>query len=178
MVGYVHVYTGDGREKTAAALGLAIRAIGEGSKVFVTQFFKGQSDNPLQALEKISDQVLLRKYGDRDPVTDQTRKEDRQKALDVLREICGVIHSGDYQLVILDDANIAVCYGVFTVEDLLGLIDLKPRHVDLIITGECAAPQVIERADLVTDMKTVKMGPDLCMGAAKTLKNKLKNKRG
>jgi cob(I)alamin adenosyltransferase len=115
----------------------------------------------------MSDQVLLRKYGDRDPVADPIKGEDRQKASDVLREICGVIHSGDYQLVILDDANIAVCYGVFTVEDLLGLIDLKPRHVDLIITGECAAPQVIERADLVTDMKVVKIGPDHRMGATK-----------
>jgi cob(I)alamin adenosyltransferase len=159
MVGYVYVYTGDGREKTAAAVGLAMRAMGRGFKVFVSQFFKEQGDNPLQALEKMSDQVLLRKYGDRNPVADPIKGEDRQKALDVLREICGVIHSGDYQLVILDDANIAVCYGVFTVEDLLGLIDLKPRHVDLIITGECAAPQVIERADLVTDMKAVKVGP-------------------
>jgi cob(I)alamin adenosyltransferase len=167
MVGYVHVYTGNGREKTAAALGLAMRAIGAGSKVFITQFFKGQGDNPLQALEKIPDQVLLRKYGDRDPVADEIKRERRQKALEVLREICGVIHSGDYQLVILDDANIAVCYGVFTVEDLLGLIALKPRHVDLIITGECAAPQIIERADLVTDMKAVKMGPGLCIGATK-----------
>jgi cob(I)alamin adenosyltransferase len=159
MVGYVHVYTGDGREKAAAALGLAMRAIGSGFKVFVSQFFKEQGDNPLQSLEKMSDQVLLRKYDDRDPAADPIKGKDRQKASDVLREICGVIHSGDYQLVILDDANIAVCYGIFTVEDLLGLIDLKPRHVDLIITGECAAPQVIERADLVTDMKAVKMGP-------------------
>jgi cob(I)alamin adenosyltransferase len=165
MVGHVYVYTGDGREKAAAALGSAMKAIGAGFKVFVTQFFKEAGDKPLQALEKISDQVLLREYGERHPVANEIKEEDRQKALEVLHEICGVIHSGDYQLVILDDANIAVCHGVLTVEDLLSLIDLKPKHVDLIITGECAAPQIMERADLVTDMKAVKMGPELCIGA-------------
>ena len=87
--------------------------------------------------------------------------------MEILHEVCGVIHSGDYQLVILDNANIAVCHGLFMVEDLLKLIDSKPRHVDLIITGDCAAPQVIERADLVTDMKAVKMGPDLTVGTTK-----------
>ena len=161
MVGYVQVYTGDGKGKTAAALGLAMRAIGAGFKVYIAQFLKGKGDSPLRALEKISDQVLLRKYGERDVPLCEIKREDRQKALDMLREICGVVHSGDYQLIILDDANIAVCRGLFRVEDLLKLIDLKPRHVDLIITGDCAAPQVIERADQVTDMKAVKMGPDL-----------------
>jgi cob(I)alamin adenosyltransferase len=165
MVGHVYVYTGDGREKTAAALGSAMKAIGAGFKVFVTQFFKEPGDNPLQTLEKISNQVLLREYGERYPVANEIKEEDRQEALEVLHEICGVIHSGDYQLVILDDANIAVCHGVLRVEDLLSLIDLKPKHVDLIITGECAAPQIMERADLVTDMKAVKMGPELCIGA-------------
>jgi cob(I)alamin adenosyltransferase len=161
MVGHVQVYTGDGKGKTAAALGLAMRAIGAGFKVYIAQFVKGNGDNPLHALGKISDQVLLQKYGERDVPLCEIRKEDRQKALEVLREICGVIRSGDYQLIILDDANIAVCQGLFRVEDLLRLIDSKPRHVDLIITGDCAAPQIIERADLVTDMKAVKMGADL-----------------
>ena len=160
MVGYVHVYTGNGKGKTAAALGFAIRAIGAGFKVYIAQFLKGNGDNPLHALKNIPDQVLLRKYGERDVPLCEIREEDRQKALEVLREISRVIHSGDYQLIILDDANIAVCHGLFMVEDLLKLIDSKPRHVDLIITGDCAAPQIIERADLVTDMKGIKMGPE------------------
>jgi len=161
MVGYVQIYTGDGKGKTAAALGLAMRAIGAGFKVYIAQFLKGNGDNPLHALEKISDQVFLRKYGERDVPLEEIKREDRQKALEVLDEICEVIHSGDYQLVILDDANIAVCHGFSMVEDLLKMIDSKPKDVDVIITGDCAAPQIIERADLVTDMKGVKMGPDL-----------------
>ena len=161
MAGYVQVYTGDGKGKTVAALGLAIRAIGAGFKVYIAQFLKGNGDNALHALEKISDQVLLRKYGDGDLLASAIKGESHQETLEVLHELCGVVHSGDYQLIILEDANIAVCRGLFKVEDLLKLIDLKPRHVDLIITGDCAAPQVIERADLVTDMKAVKMGPDL-----------------
>lgn len=161
MVGYIHVYTGSGKGKTAAALGLAMRAIGAGLKVYIAQFLKGNGDRPLHALEKISDQIILRKYGNQDLSFCEIKRDDRQEAIEVMREICGVIHSGDYQVVILDDANIAVCQGLFTVEDLLKLIDSKPRHVDLIITGDCAAPQIIERADLVTDMKAVKRGPDL-----------------
>jgi cob(I)alamin adenosyltransferase len=166
MVGYVRVYTGNGKGKTAAALGFAMRAVGVGSKVYIAQFLKEDGDNPLYGLEKISDQVLLRKYGDRDLLPYEINRESRQKALGVLREICGVIHSGDYQLIILEDANIAVCHGFFMVEDLLKLIDSKPRHVDLIITGDCAAPQIIERADLVTDMRGIKMGPDLARAAS------------
>ena len=117
----------------------------------------------LHALEKISDQVLLRKYGDRDQLRRERKREDRQNARDVLREISGVIHSGNFQLVILDDANIAVCDGLFRVEDLLQLIDSKPRHVDLIITGDFGST-IIERADQVTEMKGIKMGPDLTIG--------------
>jgi cob(I)alamin adenosyltransferase len=158
MPGYIHVYTGNGKGKTAAAMGLAMRAIGAGLKVYVAQFLRGNGGNSLQALEKIPKQVLIRKYGDRGLPFREIRRDDQQKALELLDEICGVIHSGDYQLVILDDANIAVCHGLFKVEDLLKLIDSKPKHVDVIITGDCAAPQIIERADLVTEMRGVKMG--------------------
>lgn len=161
MLGYVQVYTGNGKGKTAAALGLAMQAIGAGFKVYIAVFLKGNGDSPLHTLEKISEQVLIRKYGDRDLPYREIRRDVCQEALEVLRQICGVIHSGDYQLIILEDANIAVCHGFFSVEDLLNLIDSKPGHVDLIITGDCAAPQIIERADLVTDMKAVKRGPDL-----------------
>jgi cob(I)alamin adenosyltransferase len=161
MTGHIHVYTGNGKGKTAAAMGLAMRAIGAGFKVYIAQFLKGNGDNSLQDLGKISKQVLLQKYGDQGQPLSEIRRDDRQKALEVLDEICEVIHSGDYQLVILDDANIAVCHGFLMVEDLLKLIDSKPKHVDVIITGDCAAPQIIKRADLVTDMQGVKMGPDL-----------------
>jgi len=161
MVGYVHVYTGDGIGKTAVTLGLAMRAIGAGFKVYIACFLKERGDNPFRGLEKVSDQVLVQKYDDRILFPYEMGREYRQKALEVLDEIYRVIHSGCYQLIILDDANIAVCYGLFMVEDLLKLIDSKPRHVDLIITGDCAAPPIIERADVVTDMRGIKMTPNL-----------------
>jgi cob(I)alamin adenosyltransferase len=166
MTGYIHVYTGNGKGKTATAMGLAMRAIEAGFKVYVAQFLQGNGDNSLQALEKISEQVLIRKYGDQGQPLSEIRRDDRQEALEVLREICGVIHSGEYQLIILEDANIAVCHGFFMVEDLLEMVDSKPRHVDVIITGDCVAPQIIKRADLVTDMRGVKMGPDLARAAS------------
>ena len=113
MLGYVQVYTGNGKGKTAAALGLAMQAIGAGFKVYIAVFLKGNGDSPLHTLEKISEQVLIRKYGDRDLPYREIRRDVCQEALEVLRQICGVIHSGDYQLIILEDANIAVCHGFF-----------------------------------------------------------------
>ena len=167
MAGYVHVYTGEGKGKTAAALGFAIRAIGAGLKVYLAQFPSGDGEIPLRALEKVSDQLLFRKYGDIDLSLCETKGKERQRGLEALSEIHRAMISGKYQLIILDGANTLVCYGILKVEDLLQLIDMKPRHVDLIITGDCAAPQIIKRADLVTEMKAIKTRPSLTRWTAK-----------
>jgi cob(I)alamin adenosyltransferase len=157
MKGYVQVYTGDGKGKTTAALGLAIRAAGAGMKVFFAQFIKGKDYSEIHAIEKFSDAITLKQYGQGCWINEgQPDEEDVQAAKIGLEAVKDVIRSGNYQLVILDEANIAVYFNLFPVDKLIELINCKPDHVELVITGRRAHPLLIEHADLVTEMKEIK----------------------
>jgi cob(I)alamin adenosyltransferase len=154
--GYVQVYTGTGKGKTTAALGLAMRAAGAGLRVFIAQFVKGMKYSELKAIERFSDLITIKQYG-RDCFIYQVPKdEDIQAAREGLKEVKEVVFSGLYPLVILDEANIATYYNLFSVEEVLELIDKKPENVELVITGRNAHPRLMERADLVTEMREVK----------------------
>ena len=161
MTGYVHVYTGDGKGKTTAALGLALRAAGAGWQVFFAQFAKGMATSELAALERFSDRITVRQYG-RDGFIEPQPNEDDLNGADLdgaelgLAECAEAVLSGDYPLVILDEANVATMMRLFPVEELLSLIDCKPEGVELVITGRGAHPRVVDRADLVTEMREVK----------------------
>jgi cob(I)alamin adenosyltransferase len=152
----VQVYTGGGKGKTTAALGLALRAAGAGLKVFVAQFVKGMSYSELEALKKLSDLITVRQYGRRCFIREEPDEQDVAVARRGLDEVRHVLGSGDYRVVILDEANIATHFGLFSVGELLDLIDAKPEGVELVLTGRNADPRVIERADLVTEMREVK----------------------
>ncbi|MDY6987270.1 MAG: cob(I)yrinic acid a,c-diamide adenosyltransferase [Thermodesulfobacteriota bacterium] len=156
MKGYVQVYTGDGKGKTTAALGLAVRAAGAGLKVLVAQFVKGMRYSEHVSLAKLSDAIMVRQYGRRCFIRTDPEEADIAAAQEGLKEVKGLMLSGKYQVIILDEANIATSFGLFFVEDLLDLIRAKPEEVELVITGRKAAPQVIAEADLVTEMKEVK----------------------
>jgi len=156
MRGYVQVYTGNGKGKTTAALGLALRAAGAGLKVFIAQFVKGTQASELDALERLSDLITVKQFGRGNFIHDEPSEADVQAAQKGLSEVKSCIASGEYQLVILDEANIATHLRMFSVEDLLSVIDGKPDDVELVITGRKADPRVIERADLVTEMVEVK----------------------
>ncbi len=156
MKGYVQVYTGDGKGKTTAALGLALRAFGAGMNVYIAQFVKGMKYSELESLKVLSEYVTVKQYGRDCFINRNPAPEDIQAARDGFREVRGIMLSGDYQVVILDEANIATWYQLFTVDDLLNLIQEKPDHVELIITGRNADPRIIEAADLVTEMKEIK----------------------
>ena len=156
MKGYVQVYTGDGKGKTTAALGLALRAFGAGLNVYIAQFVKGMKYSELESLKVLSEHVTVKQYGRNCFINRDPAPEDIQVARDGFREVRGIMLSGDYQVVILDEANIATWYKLFTVDDLLSLIQEKPDHVELIITGRNADPRIIEAADLVTEMKEIK----------------------
>jgi len=156
MKGYVQVYTGDGKGKTTAALGLALRAAGAGLKVLVAQFVKGMKYSEHVSLAKLSDAITVRQYGRGCFIKTDPEEPDMKAAQEGLKEVKGLMLSGEYQVVILDEANIATSFGLFLVEDLLELIRAKPEEVELVITGRKAAPQVIAAADLVTEMKEVK----------------------
>jgi len=156
MKGYVQVYTGDGKGKTTAALGLSLRAAGANLKVFIAQFVKGMEYSELEAVKRYSDLITLKQYGRDAFIHGKPTKEDFDAAGKGFDELKDVILSGKYSLVIIDEANIAIYYKLFSAEDLISLIDEKPEHVEIVITGRKADPKIIERADLVTEMKEIK----------------------
>jgi cob(I)alamin adenosyltransferase len=156
MKGYVQVYTGDGKGKTTAAIGLAVRSIGAGLTVFIGQFVKGMEYSELKALERFAPQLLVRQYGRKSFVHNKPTEEDFRLAREGYEDIRRAINSQQYDVVILDEANIAVYFSLLTVDDLLALIDGKPDAVELVFTGRKADPRLLERADLVTEMKEVK----------------------
>ena len=155
--GLVQVYTGDGKGKTTAAIGLALRAAGRGLKVFIIQFLKGGFDyGELRLLEQLPN-IEVRAFGRGRFITSsgpsQEDIEEARKAMDLARE---VIMGGEYDVVILDEVNVAIYFGLVSLDEVLELIRERPRHVELILTGRKAPEALIEVADLVTEMREVK----------------------
>lgn len=156
MKGYVQVYTGNGKGKTTAAVGLAVRAAGAGLKVYLAQFVKSQKYSEIIALEQLSGLITCRLYGSGCWLYGEPGQEDVRCAQTGLEDVRRVISSGEYDVVILDEANIATHFGLLSPEDLIALADLKPPEMELIFTGRKAHPKLIERADLCTEMCEIK----------------------
>ncbi|MCX8070136.1 MAG: cob(I)yrinic acid a,c-diamide adenosyltransferase [Thermodesulfovibrionales bacterium] len=154
--GFVHVYTGDGKGKTTAAIGLAIRALGAGFKVLFAQFIKDRICSEHIALLKCFPALEFRQYGCGFIYGSQPSPNDITKARQGINEIREFVYKGTYDLIILDEANLAVHYNLFSVNDLLEIIDKKYESTEIVITGRYAHQKIIERADLVTDMICVK----------------------
>ena len=156
MKGYVHVYTGNGKGKTTAAIGLAIRAAGAGMRVYIAQFVKGMHYSELDSLHRYADCITLKQYGRDCFIQQKPSEQDIEAARKGLEEVKDVLSSGDYQMVILDEANIATHYNLFSADELVELVRSKPESVEIVITGRSANPKVIATADLVTEMKEIK----------------------
>jgi cob(I)alamin adenosyltransferase len=154
--GYVQVYTGNGKGKTTAALGLAMRAVGAGHRVFIAQFIKKRRCSEHILLEELRDRITLRQYGTGFLMGEKPSKTAVQAARTGYEEVREALFSKRYDVVILDEANVAVRYGLITAQDLLELMALKPKKVELVITGRYADERVIQAADLVTEMREVK----------------------
>jgi cob(I)alamin adenosyltransferase len=155
-MGYIQVYTGNGKGKTTAAFGLAMRAAGAGLRVFIAQFVKGMRYSEIEAFERFADLITVKQYGRGCFIRNAPKEEDIRAASVGLVEVQLALCSGGYKVIILDEANIATHFKLFSVENLLALIDLKPQDVELVITGRNVDPRVLERADLVTEMREVK----------------------
>jgi cob(I)alamin adenosyltransferase len=153
--GYVQVYTGNGKGKTTAALGLALRAAGAGMKVFIAQFVKEERCSEHLALERFGEMIVYRQYG-RGLIRNEPAEEDVAGAREGMREVSDAVHSGAYDVVILDEINVAVSLGLIGVEEVLALIREKPDSVELVLTGRNAHEAVIKEADLVTEMRELK----------------------
>ena len=156
--GYIQVYTGNCKGKTTAALGLALRAVGRELKVCVIQFMKGGGPyGEHLAAEKLAPFLTIVQTGRKGWVNkDNPHEKDRALAREALEMSRKALVGGEYDLVILDEINGAVSMGLLPVEELLALMQEKPKQVELVLTGRNADPRVIEAADLVTEMKEIK----------------------
>jgi cob(I)alamin adenosyltransferase len=154
--GYIQVYTGNGKGKTTAAIGLAIRAAGAGLKVYIAQFIKLGDYSEIKALERFSDLITVEQFGLGHFVDGRPTPEDIAAAQKGLKHIKSAMASDEYKVVILEEANVATKFGLIGVQELLTLIINKPHDVELVITGRYASPLIIDIADLVTEMKPVK----------------------
>ncbi len=156
MEGYVQVYTGDGKGKTTAALGLAVRAAGAGLRVLFVQFVKGMEYSEMKALQRFADLITVRQYGRGCFIYGEPAAEDCAVAKAGLDDVRAALVSGEFDVVVLDEANIATSLGLFTVRELLEVIAARPTGVELVITGRDADPRVVAAADLVTEMREIK----------------------
>ncbi|MEA1969181.1 MAG: cob(I)yrinic acid a,c-diamide adenosyltransferase [Thermodesulfobacteriota bacterium] len=156
MKGYVQVYTGNGKGKTTAALGLSIRAAGAGLKVFIAQFLKQGDYSEIKALEKFKDQITVEQYGLGKFVKGKPSLEDVEAGARGYNRLSDILEKGEHDLVIVEEGNVAVMCKLISEYDLIDLINIKPDHVELVITGRGATPAVIEKADLVTEMNEIK----------------------
>ncbi len=156
MRGYIQIYTGDGKGKTTAALGLGLRALGAGLRVSLIQFLKAGESSEIKALRQLAPQVVIRQFGSGRFVRGHPTDEDRQRASQGLAAAREDLTSGRYDVVILDEINMAGALGLVTTEAVLELLRKRRPQVEVILTGRRAASDWCEAADLVTEMKAVK----------------------
>jgi cob(I)alamin adenosyltransferase len=156
--GYIQVYTGNGKGKTTAALGLALRAAGHGFKTYFGQFLKGQDYGELSAIQNLSSLITIEQFGRRGfiHVTENPDKEDIERAQQGLEKCNMMMKSGQYRIIVLDEINVAVHFNLFTEKRIHDFLDEKPEDIELILTGRYAPESFIQRADLVTEMKEIK----------------------
>jgi cob(I)alamin adenosyltransferase len=156
--GYVHVYTGNGKGKTTAALGLAFRAMGRGLKTYIGQFMKGQFYGELKAAEMVHPYINIEQYAKDNfiHVKEAQQEDDIRMAREGLNKAIAAMLSGEYDIVVLDEIITSYYFKLITIEEMLGVIRSKPDGVELVFTGRYAPPELVAAADLVTEMKEVK----------------------
>ena len=155
MKGYIHIYTGNGKGKTTASIGLAVRAALAGKKVYMGQFVKGMEYSELKLEEYLPD-IEFHQFGRDCFIYKKPTKEDilaANEGLNICRE---VLERGEYDLVILDELNIALYYKLFQIGDVIHMLNNRKPHVEVVITGRYAPKELIDMADLVTEMVEVK----------------------
>jgi cob(I)alamin adenosyltransferase len=155
MKGYIHIYTGNGKGKTTSSIGLAVRAALAGKKVYIGQFVKGMEYSELK-LEEYLPNVEFHQFGRDCFIYKEPTKEDvlaAKEGLNICRE---VLEKGEYDLVILDELNIALYFKLFNIQDVIHMLNNREKHVEVVITGRYAPKELIDMADLVTEMVEIK----------------------
>ena len=152
----MQVYTGNGKGKSTAAFGLALRAAGAGLKIFIGQFLKAGNCSEDKAFERFGEQVTVRCYGDLGFVPNPQSESDRLHARQGFEEVREVVQAGEHDLVVLDEINNVVHGGLIHEQEVLDLIRSKPEWVELVLTGRNATTAVMDASDLVTEMREIK----------------------
>ncbi|MCT8265748.1 MULTISPECIES: cob(I)yrinic acid a,c-diamide adenosyltransferase [Afifella] len=155
--GLLVVHTGKGKGKTTAGFGLVFRALGNGMKVGIAQFVKGKRETgERHALEKFSDQITVVSTGEGFTWETQDREHDIAAAREVWEKAKAMIEDGEHDLVLLDELNIVLRYDYLPLEEVLEVIEARPTMKHVVVTGRNAKDELIEAADLVTEMTQIK----------------------
>lgn len=156
--GFVQIYTGNGKGKSTAAIGQAVRAAGFGLKTYVVQFMKEYPYNELISLKHLSEWITIEQFGGDEFVykKELPNEEELAKTQNGLQSAREKMLSGEYDVIILDEAIVAIYFKLIRTEELIEFIKIKPQNVELILTGRYCPEELIELADLVTEMKEVK----------------------
>lgn len=154
-MGYIHIYTGNGKGKTTAAFGLALRALCAGKSVYIGQFVKSMKYNEVK-VEKLFDTVKIEQLGRGCFINENPEQVDIDMAKNALAHCKELMAKGEYDMVILDEVTIAIYFKLFSVETLIEALNARSKDVEVIITGRYAPQELIAMADLVTEMQEVK----------------------
>ncbi len=153
--GYIQVYTGEGKGKTTCALGLALRGAGAGLRILFVQFIKKSYSSEQRSLERLSDLITFKQFG-----TGFLKGSISKKAISIAKAGLDYVKkemlSLRYNIIILDEINVAIHKGLLNLDDVISLLKSRPEKVELVLTGRNAHERIIEMADLVTEMKNIK----------------------
>jgi cob(I)alamin adenosyltransferase len=157
-IGYIQVYTGNGKGKSTAAIGQAVRAAGYGLRTYIAQFMKEYPYNELKSLELLNEWITVEQFAGDDFVyrKELPDKQEMDKARRGLETAKAKMLSGKYDLIVLDEVLVSIHFGLFNDEEILTFIKMKPINVELILTGRYCPDKILEIADLVTEMKVIK----------------------
>lgn len=156
--GLIQVYTGDGKGKTTAALGLCMRAVGSGMRAIVLQFMKaGGTTSELRSAERLSPELTIRQLG-RSPsfITGRPSPEDIEHAKHAWADARKAVLSGEYDLVVLDELNVVLDLGMLSCEEVIECLKERPQHVEVVLTGRKAPKAILDMADLITEMRCIR----------------------
>jgi cob(I)alamin adenosyltransferase len=156
--GYIQVYTGNGKGKSSAAIGSAVRAAGAGLKTFFVQFMKVYPYSEVKSLAKLSEFITLKQYGNDDFIfrKENPTRDEINKTGEGLIEATEAMLSGKFDLVILDEVCVSIYFKLFSTEEIIEFLRQKPENVEVILTGRYCPDKIIEIADLVSEIKEVK----------------------
>ena len=154
--GYIQVYTGEGKGKTTAAVGLTVRAIGAGLKVAFFQFFKPGTSSEVKILKNFYPQLYYKNFGKKDFIKEKVSLEVRELTLKGWEEVKELVKANIYNIIVLDEITYAINWGIIDLKEFLEVLRNKSENLEIVITGRYAPKEIIEIADLVTEMENIK----------------------